>query len=74
MAALEAIPSPGRPVDDPFRMPIRRLVSVRGIGSVVTGVVVSGAVAVRDRVVIVPYPNTGAAEAEPGPAPDRGRR
>jgi elongation factor 1-alpha len=62
--ALDALPPPARPVDQPFRMPIVRTFSVRGVGSVVTGTIESGQVSPGDRIVIVPYPGTGFTQAE----------
>jgi selenocysteine-specific elongation factor len=43
-----------RPDRGVFRLPIDRSFSVRGFGTVVTGTVISGSVAVRDEVVLLP--------------------
>jgi elongation factor 1-alpha len=45
-------------------MPIIRTFSVRGVGSVVTGIVESGLLAPGDEVVIAPYPGSGSTRAE----------
>jgi selenocysteine-specific elongation factor len=45
--------------DDAFRMPIDRAFSVAGVGTVVTGTIWSGRLAVGDSVVVVPGGHTG---------------
>lgn len=49
-----AISTPQRPVDLPFRMPIDRVFTVSGFGTVVTGTLVSGKLSVGDSVCILP--------------------
>ncbi len=48
-----------RPMDDVFRLPVDRALSVSGVGTVVTGTVWSGSVAVGDRVRILPGDREG---------------
>ncbi len=62
--AIAQIPLPSHSVDRPFRMPILRTFSVRGVGTVITGKIEAGSVAVGDRVVIVPYPEQGSVGGE----------
>ncbi|RMG14504.1 MAG: selenocysteine-specific translation elongation factor [Planctomycetota bacterium] len=50
-AAVERVPP--RPVEGAFRMPIQRVFSSRGFGTVVTGIPLQGALAVGDRVEVV---------------------
>ncbi len=52
-AVDEYIPQPERPVDRPFLMPIEDVFSISGRGTVVTGRVESGIVAVWDEIEIV---------------------
>ena len=52
-AVDEFIPTPERPVDKPFLMPIEDVVSISGRGTVVTGRVETGIVKVGDEVEIV---------------------
>jgi elongation factor Tu len=54
MAAVdEYIPTPERPVDQPFLMPIEDVFSISGRGTVVTGRVERGIVKVGDEIEIV---------------------
>ena len=48
-----------RPADDVFRLPIDRVFSVSGVGTVVTGTAWSGSVATGDRVRLLPGPIEG---------------
>ena len=59
MAAVdEHIPTPDRPVDKPFLMPIEDVFSISGRGTVVTGRVETGVVNVGDEVEIVGIKDT----------------
>ena len=59
MAAVdEHIPTPDRPVDKPFLMPIEDVFSISGSGTVVTGRVETGVVNVGDEVEIVGIKDT----------------
>ncbi|MBX7460604.1 elongation factor Tu [Qipengyuania huizhouensis] len=59
MAAVdEYIPTPDRPVDKPFLMPIEDVFSISGRGTVVTGRVETGVVNVGDEVEIVGIKDT----------------
>ena len=49
-----AIDVPPRPADGPVRLPIDRVFSMRGFGTVVTGTLVSGTVRVDDEFVVLP--------------------
>ena len=51
-AAVRGVPA--RATDDVFRLPVDRAFSVKGTGTVVTGTVWSGSVAVEDQVVLLP--------------------
>jgi translation elongation factor EF-Tu-like GTPase len=54
MAAVdEYIPTPERPIDQPFLMPIEDVFSISGRGTVVTGRVERGIVKVGDEIEIV---------------------
>jgi len=53
VAALDEIPEPTRDVDKPFLMPIEDVFSIKGRGTVVTGRIERGKVAVNDEVEIV---------------------
>ncbi|WP_306127158.1 elongation factor Tu [Roseitalea sp. MMSF_3516] len=54
MAAVdEAIPTPERPIDQPFLMPIEDVFSISGRGTVVTGRVERGVINVGDEIEIV---------------------
>jgi translation elongation factor EF-Tu-like GTPase len=54
MAAVdEYIPTPERPVDQPFLMPIEDVFSISGRGTVVTGRVERGVINVGDEIEIV---------------------
>ncbi|MBO6591112.1 MAG: elongation factor Tu [Roseitalea sp.] len=54
MAAVdEAIPTPDRPIDQPFLMPIEDVFSISGRGTVVTGRVERGVINVGDEIEIV---------------------
>ncbi len=53
VAALDEIPEPTRDVDKPFLMPIEDVFSIKGRGTVVTGRIERGKVAVNDDVEIV---------------------
>ncbi len=60
MAAVDAyIPTPERPVDQPFLMPIEDVFSISGRGTVVTGRVERGIVKVGEEVEIVGIKATG---------------
>jgi len=52
-AVDEYIPTPSRPVDQPFLMPIEDVFSIEGRGTVVTGRIESGVVSVGDELEIV---------------------
>ena len=59
MAAVdEYIPTPERPIDQPFLMPIEDVFSISGRGTVVTGRVETGVVNVGDEVEIVGIKDT----------------
>ncbi|MCY4445682.1 MAG: elongation factor Tu [Rhodobacteraceae bacterium] len=59
MAAVDAnIPTPDRPIDQPFLMPIEDVFSISGRGTVVTGRVERGVVKVGDEVDIVGIKDT----------------
>ncbi len=59
MAAVDAqIPTPERPVDKPFLMPIEDVFSISGRGTVVTGRVEQGVINVNDEVEIVGIKDT----------------
>lgn len=45
---------PGRPVGRPFQLPIDRVFTLKGIGTVITGTVYSGKVSVGDEVEVLP--------------------
>jgi elongation factor 1-alpha len=64
LAVLDAMPPLAYTGDRPLRMPILRTFSVRGVGSVVTGIVESGRLAPGDEVVITPYAGAGCTRAE----------
>jgi selenocysteine-specific elongation factor len=51
-AAVDSVP--GRRMDDIFRMPVDRVFSVKGTGTVVTGTVWSGRLGPGDQVLVVP--------------------
>ena len=51
----EAIPTPDRPVDQPFLMPIEDVFSISGRGTVVTGRIERGVLNVGDEIEIVGY-------------------
>jgi elongation factor Tu len=60
MEAVDAyIPTPERPVDQPFRMPIEDVFSISGRGTVVTGRVERGIINVGEEVEIVGMKATG---------------
>jgi selenocysteine-specific elongation factor len=50
--------APARRDDGPFRLPVDRVFSVKGFGTVVTGTVVSGAASVDDEVSVLPAGRT----------------
>ncbi len=50
----QAAACPARPADRPFRLPVDRVFSVRGFGTVVTGTCTDGTVAVEERVEVFP--------------------
>ncbi len=59
MAAVdEAIPTPARPIDQPFLMPIEDVFSISGRGTVVTGRVERGIVKVGEEVEIIGIKDT----------------
>src|SRR5262249_56197213 len=59
MEAVESyIPTPPRPVDKPFLMPIEDIFTITGRGTVVTGRVERGIVKVSDEVEIVGFRDT----------------
>ena len=59
MEAIDAyIPTPERPIDKPFLMPIEDVFSISGRGTVVTGRVERGIVKVRDEIEIVGIKDT----------------
>ena len=59
MAAVdEAIPTPERPVDKPFLMPIEDVFSISGRGTVVTGRVEQGVIKVGEEIEIVGIKDT----------------
>jgi selenocysteine-specific elongation factor len=64
-AALERIltETPPRPAEGPFRMPIQRVFSAPGHGTVVTGVPVSGRVRVGDTIEVLPLGRSGRVRA-----------
>jgi elongation factor 1-alpha len=64
LAALDGLRPLGDAADRPLRMTIIRTFSVRGVGSVVTGIVESGRLAPGDEIVIAPYPGSGSTRAE----------
>ncbi|MBU7023206.1 MAG: GTP-binding protein [Theionarchaea archaeon] len=78
LEALDTLEEPPRPVDKPFRMPVLRTFTSRGMGKViVAGKVESGEVKEGDTIQVVPYGGTGKvlsiewqhkrlAKAEPG--------
>ena len=45
---------PPRSADGPFRMPVQRVFTLKGIGTVITGIPLSGSVAVGESVEILP--------------------
>ena len=49
-----ALAVPTKPVNGPFRLPIDRVFTIKGAGTVVTGTVVSGSLRVGDRVACLP--------------------
>ena len=54
MAAVdESIPTPDRPIDQPFLMPIEDVFSISGRGTVVTGRVERGVISVGDEIEII---------------------
>jgi elongation factor Tu len=57
-AVDEAIPTPERPLDQPFLMPIEDVFSITGRGTVVTGRVERGIVKVGDEIEIVGFVDT----------------
>lgn len=59
VAALDAIPEPTRDYDSPFMMPIEDVFSIPGRGTVVTGRVERGTLAVGDKVEIVGLESEG---------------
>ena len=60
MAAVdEHIPTPDRPIDQPFLMPIEDVFSISGRGTVVTGRIERGVVTVGDEIEIVGIRDTG---------------
>lgn len=62
--ALDSIPPAKRPTDLPLRMPILRIFSVPGIGSVAVGRIDTGTVRPGDSVMIVPYAGREEVRAE----------
>lgn len=62
--ALDCIPPAKRPTDLPLRMPILRVFSIPGVGSVVSGRIETGTVRPGDSVTIAPYPGTEETRAE----------
>ena len=57
-AVDEAVPTPERPVDQPFLMPIEDVFSITGRGTVVTGRVERGIVKVGEEIEIVGFEDT----------------
>ncbi|BCU67305.1 elongation factor 1-alpha [Sulfolobales archaeon HS-7] len=51
---LDTLEIPPKPIDKPLRMPITEVISVTGVGTVVTGRVETGALKTGDKVVILP--------------------
>jgi len=64
-ALAAAIPPPRGEVEDPhiFRMPVLRRFLVPGRGAVLTGIPISGSIAVGDRVDVLPWGRTGKVRA-----------
>lgn len=60
LEALDTLEEPPRPVDKPFRMPVLRTFTSRGMGKVIiAGKVESGSVAEGDTIEVIPYGGTG---------------
>ncbi|MBU7014970.1 MAG: GTP-binding protein [Theionarchaea archaeon] len=60
LEALDTLQEPPRPVDRPFRMPVLRTFTSRGMGKIiVAGKVESGEVKEGDTIQVVPYGGTG---------------
>ena len=60
LEALESLEEPPRLVDRPFRMPVLRTFTSRGVGKVIiAGKVESGSVAEGDTIEVVPYGGSG---------------
>lgn len=62
--ALDSIPPAKRATDLPLRMPILRVFSIPGVGSVTAGRIETGTVSPGDSVTIAPYPGTEQTRAE----------
>jgi elongation factor 1-alpha len=60
LEALDSLREPSRPVENPFRMPVLRTFTSRGMGKViVAGKVESGEVTEGDTIQVVPYGGSG---------------
>ncbi|MFC2060804.1 GTP-binding protein, partial [Chloroflexota bacterium] len=62
--ALDSIPPAKRATDLPLRMPILRVFSIPGVGSVASGKIETGTVRPGDSVTVAPYPGTEQTRAE----------
>ncbi len=50
-----AATAPDRPVNGPFRLPVDRVFTIKGFGTVVTGTAISGKIGVGDSVTLYPH-------------------
>ena len=59
LEAFDLLEEPERPIDKPLRIPIEKALSIKGVGTVLTGRVESGVLKPGDRIILQPVGLTG---------------